>query len=604
VKLTIPHLPNWLIVGGLGLSLIVVGNHRVGAEDVVLPVTLEGSGDVDTAAELVDWQNTLFEAAAPTEVAFYQRGTTEGRRQLLAGQTQFALSGVPFSTAELAARPEGAGAIISAPVAISSLSIVVTTPDGSGWATERLICDPDDPEVDGQACYVRGTLSGPIRMPAETLGALAIGLSPTYQQNNLALWESPGMQAALGTGELLIQSRAKRHTFVSRTEGSSANKYLQQYASVLAPTAWSLRKQENPQFNWDALGEQMSSRNVSRFGADTQMGIIAIANVDAATNATPDTWSGNMGAVPTNQVARLQRDYPAAGIRTVEVQNANGDWVTATPEAVAAALAAGSDPLEGVTAAVPGAYPFVWTTRLYTVAGTLTPDQANSMAALIRYVATDGQELAVRDGGVAITAEMRAEALAAADAVVTSNCTAEGYEVTRGAPKPTEAKTPQVQALTNVAACTKIPPPPETTTTSTTTTTVVTSTTIATSPSTPFTPATFTPFNPPVFNDGFSDSGGESTFDPGELSADESSTTVVSDSSVLVASSPPSGAPDDAASGGGGRRVQGVPLSALPMPVPDDGRGTYQKLGTLLVGASLFLGLRRFVAARRLHATA
>lgn len=580
------RIPSWVVVGVLGSSLVVIG-WPTAASSAPQPVVIEGSGDADTAAELVEWQNALLDATLPTEVAFYQRGTVDGRAQLLAGQTQFALSGVPFTAAELAARPKDAGEIIAVPVAISSLAIMVTTPDNVGWSTESLICDPDDPEIeDPEACYVRGVYDGPIRVPAENLGAMMIGLNPAYERNALATWGHPSIVASLGTDDMAIQARSKRHTFVARTESSAANKFLMTYAKALAPAAWDLRKSENPQFDWDALGEQMSSRVVSRYGADTQAGIIAIAKVDAATNSTPDTWSGNMGAIPSNQIEQLKADYPGAELRVVEIQNRAGEYVTPTQQSVSAAVAAGTDPLVAATTEVPGGYPLVWTTRLYTVAGALTPDQANSLAALVRYVATDGQDVAVADGGVALPAAMQVEALAAADRIVAANCTAAGFEVTTGAPAAVEARTPKVRALTDLSYCTAVVPP-----TSTTTTTIAPTTTIP-STTTPYRPpVTASQYVPPVFEPEPFDEGDpfEGELDPPvEDPAATPSTTVPA---TIAGESVPTTAPLPA--GGGGGRPRAVPLSALPMALPDDGRERFRKLGTLLLGAALFLGVRR-----------
>ena len=595
------RVPAWIVVGLCAVSSLAYGAKGPAASSAQgLPTVIEGSGDSDVVGDLVSWQNTLIEAQQPTDFQYFQRGTTDGRAQLLQGLTQFAISGVPYSAAELAARPADSSAILEVPIAVSSLTIVATTPDGVGWNTEAIKpgCDPNDPDIaDPEACYERGVFTNPIRLPAESLGALGIGLSPSFEVNRKALWESDAVASALGTKALAIQSRSKRHTFVNRSEGSAANRYLMIYAKVLAPEAWELRKKENPEYAWEPIGEQMSPRTVSRYGSDTQMGIIAISNVDAATNQTPDTWSGNMGAVPTNQVARLQRDYPLAGLREVQVQNHLGEYVSATTAAVAASLAGGTDPLTAATTDVPGGYPFVWITHMYVLAGSLTPAQANAMAATVRYIVTDGQVDIESNGGVRLPTSLRDEALAAADAIVIENCLAAGYEVTTSGPAASETNTPQVQTLTSLKHCTEIVAPVATTTTSTigslTTTTLAPNTTAAyTPPRYPsYVPPAFTPVDPPSIGDGAG------------LIDDGATTSVDTATTVLLASSPPDGLANPGA-GAGGVRPQGQPLSNLPLTLPADGRNGFKKLGTLLMGATLFLVVRRVLAGRRFQSSA
>jgi hypothetical protein len=584
--------PAWALLCCAGLLLWFVGSAPATAETpAAVPVVLEGSGDNDVVGALTPWQNTLFEADQPTDVQYFQRGSLDGRAQLLNGQADFAVSGVPFSAAELQARPADAGAIVEVPIAVSSMSIVATTPVAGAWNTVQFRCDPDDPDVpDPDACIVRGKYEGPVRLPADSLAALAVGLTPDFEQNRLSLWESPAVVEALGTSELEIQSRSLRHTFLNRTEGSAANKYLMEYAAALGTTAWDLRKKENPQFAWEPIGEQMSPRTLSRFGADTQIGLIAIANVDAATNSVNPTWSGNMGGVPTLQVEKLSTDYPAAGWRVVEVQNKLGEYVAPTPESIAASIAASTEPLAAVRNDVAGGYPFVWVTNLYTVAGSLTPDEANSLAALIRYVVTDGQQQVVDRGGVPLPAALVDSALAAANSIVTGNCAVQGFEVSTGGPAATEPKTPEVQALTGLSHCVRVESAPPTTTTVATTATTSASTTAFVPPTTAYVP----PPTPRPNSGSSSASGGRQPASADPLPSTVT-TVVESPTSTTAAETPSTTTPPR----GGVSRFQASPLARLPLDLPDDGRTGFKRLGTLMLGAGMYLWGRRVVAARR-----
>jgi hypothetical protein len=112
---------------------------------------------------------------------------------------------------------------------------------------------------------------------------------------------------------------------------------------------------------------------------------------------------------------------------------------------------------------------------------------------------------------------------------------------------------------------------------------------------------TFPPFVPSDIDFGGDLDG--AVFDLGDITVETPTidSTAPADTTVLVASSPP-GVQTPNSGGGGGGRVQGLPLSSLPMALPDDGTNTFQKLGTLLLGGALFLGLRRFLAWHRLRA--
>ncbi len=627
------RLPLWAILGSIGAAMFGVGSAlQADAADPSVPVKLTFSGDSDIVGELVDWQDTMFLADQPTDVEYFERGSVLSRDNLLEGRSDVAISGVGFTAAELAAHPDKAGKIIELPLSIGSTAIIVTEPN-VGWVTRVLPTDPscetDDP--DPVLCVARDVpFTAPIRIAPEPLSALITGLGISYQQNNLINWNSQAMIAGLGVDNLIVQLNNQFDSFVNRTEGASQNLYLKQYAKQLGPVAYGLREQEYPSPLWNDGVETFPPRTLSIFGSTSQQGIIA-QPVDALSRTVTGSWAGNMGPIPTTQVADFTRNYPNARIRVVQIQNANGDWVAPTRASLDAALAAGaSTPNYATFNPVPGAYPLTFVNHLYTVGGTLDPDEANGLAAAVRYFVTDGQQLVIDDGGTSITAAMRADALAKADQIVVANCTAEGYEVTTSGPTDFEPDTPGVQALSAMKHCTlKPPPPPTTTTTTTTSTTVAPTTTEATTTSTTTTIAVTTTTQSPVLTTESTpnttlvvaqttpspvyvpprtptitfDDGGGDTSDTEPTSTEPSSTDeVVGETSPSVESEAPvltSPPADDAASGGGaGTRVRGISLQKLPMEAPDDGSGGFKKLGTLMMGAALFIFARRLYLAR------
>jgi ABC-type phosphate transport system substrate-binding protein len=606
------RVPLWSVFGAVGLAL-TGGSSLVdaAADDTAYPITVDGSGDSDIAGELVAWQNTLFASDQPVDFQYFQPGSREGRWQLLNGLSDFTVTGVPFTDEELASRPAGAGEILDVPMSVGSISIMIADPAFVGWRWEtESPCDLDDPSVDPDSpeCAVQsGVLTTPIKIPPENLGAMIVGLPPDF--GGLSTWAHPDVEAALGTSDLVIQNIAVAHpTFLNRTEATSGSKALQVYTKAMAPTAWDDIQIADPGFAWEPVGESFSPRTPSRYGLDTQLGLMSLSNTDPITNSSPFSWTGNMGPVPTTLVPKLLAENPDDHYQIVVLQNANGDWVTPTRESLDAALAAGTDMDHAATHAVPGAYPLVYINRLYTIAGTLEPDEANALAAAIRYIVTDGQQVSIDLGSTSLPDALVTEALAGADEIVAKNCTAEGYEVTTSGPSAFEADTPGVQSIAAMKHCTLAPPP--STTTEAATTTIASTTTTAPPSTTTAAPTTAAPVatayvppivasqapvytSPPVYV------GATPTTSPPESTV--TATTDAAESTTtteLVASEPPV----TTAAGGGGSRPRGVALTSLPLGRPDDGAEQFKKLGTLMMGASLFLLGRRLVQARRIAA--
>src|SRR5262249_22571454 len=114
---------------------------------------------------------------------------------------------------------------------------------------------------------------------------------------------------------------------------------------------------------------------------------------------------------------------PQQKIVLSQMQNANGDWVAPTPDAIDKAVDAGGEtPLYALTNKVPGAYPLVWGDRLYAPAHGLSVAQTEALATLIRHLATTGQEKAEPVGEGRLSAALVTTALKAADQLVLSNC--------------------------------------------------------------------------------------------------------------------------------------------------------------------------------------
>lgn len=605
------RIPAWLALALCGSSLIVTGHvMEARAAEVAVPVTVTATGDSDNFAELRGWQNVVFGASIPVDFSYYELGSTVARRDLLDGTSEFAIVGVPFTEAELAERPADAGELIELPVSVTSLSVIVTEPTSGGqpgWLTARVDPECDDPNGECETLY--SPYTGPIRIPPDNLSAIVMNLPASFRNNNFAEWSHPAMRAT-ADGSLTIQQRAnQRHSALSRTEGTAANKFIMDYFAELAPTAWSLSQANYAEFPYEPVREEFSTRQKTRSRLDAQLRDI-MRTESAGEGGRPPDWTGNLGVIPTTYLQRLAPQFPLVKYRVVEIQNANGDWVSATPETVGAAVAAGDRANIATYEKVPGAYPLVYTNRLYTVAGTLTPSEANALAAIVRYVATDGQQAVVDHLGTALTAPMVAEALAGADAIVEKNCSQAGFEVVVAGPSEFEADTTGVQAIASMKHCVPTPPPPPTTTTTTipettttapatTTTTSDTSTTqptLTTTEPTPTATATQPPrpatTNPPSAAPAATTppAVAEVTATVADTVAEEAATTV-----------PPTTVPAQPSTTSStlAPRARGVALAELPMKRPSDGSSGPKQLGTLMLGSALFLGPRKYLNARR-----
>lgn len=591
--------------------------------DDVTPFEIDGSGAAGLNTDVVAWQNALYGATSPVDVGYVAEGDRDGRAKLLSGRTDFAISAEPFTDEELAQRPAGSAPLISAPMSVASISMLfgispqlyqlrTYVPDG---------CDPNNPDV--QCDPVDEPYMGGIRLPPQNLAALMVGWG------GRSVFYDPTWSAAIGQPKLRLTSDDTQSlaTFVYQLEGTSVNKYLLDYAQTIDPASWTQALTKAKSSKWNTAGERYPITSgqspVGRGGYST--GVLAMFARPGFPNSDGDTgggWGANSAAVNTDSVVRLESDRSSAQMifTTASVKNAGGEYVLPTPAAVKAALdAGGATPNYAATHNVPGAYPMVYVNQIYAPSSGLTLEQTNAIAALIRYVATDGQKSVVDNGGVSLTPALQATALQQADALVASNCTGPDQMIVSGGPGPNEPATPGVAAIGTMKHC-ALKPPPETTTvpdttvpdtaaadttvadattvpdtttpdTTTTTTTTLARSTTTTSPrstattSTTMTSTTMTSTTAPLISDSAAAVPEETT--AAETVAPETTApdTEAPEPTEPVVTDPPS--------------TRAVTYSTtLPMGQPPDGHG-FKKLGTFMLGAIGFL-LGRSIFLRRM----
>jgi hypothetical protein len=278
----------------------------------------------------------------------------------------------------------------------------------------------------------------------------------------------------------------------------------------------------------------------------------------------------------------LQIAFPDQHIQLAQMQNANGDWVAPTSDAITKAIAAGgAEPLYALTHPVPDAYPLAWVDNLYAPAHGLSIQKTEALATLIRYLATTGQEKAASVNEGRLSDDLVKQALAAADQLVEGNCVGADREIVASAdPGPTApASAAAMRAIGNALHCEPKPGVPQTTTT----------TTLPLIAPPPVTPAV----TPSLGNDTGSTS----------LATDSSGVTNTSgsDTTPATSASTDTGSPNAVDRGGGPvvvvkkHSAELVTVSHLPFPSPVGASGT-DRLATFLLGVFLFLLLRKPVA--------
>jgi ABC-type phosphate transport system substrate-binding protein len=561
-----------------GLTLVAMAGSVGGAaQPSVAVISLNAAGAWGSYQEMPHWKDDLFNAAAGTSIEFAPHGSLLGREALLNGTADFAFSGVPFTQTELA--HAGGQQFIDAPIQVSALSFIVDPPQ-NGLVQLDQICDPNNPPPEfvnnPDGCLIRTPYNGPIRFPAANLSAAmfrypAGGAPPLRSWSNPAILRAWGFAACSQTplppsGCALTQLPGAGPGVVGRSDGDETSYYLQQYAKIASPAVWNLLGQFFSPVKIDPITERMPilSGN-TRDGVDQQQLQLLQGGADPVTGTFDfATTAGAIGYLPPSAMYALGQLNDASGLKFMEVQNANGDWVSPTPASINAAVdAGGATPLYALTHKVKDAYPLVWVEHLYAPAHGLSISKTEALAAVIRYIATAGQDITATVGEGRLPPGLVSQSLEAANDLVRSNCVGEGRETfTSTDPGPYAPKLPALSAIGPMLHC------GVGASTTTSTSGPVTTTTTATTP-------------PPTFSPGVTSFTGGST-GVGTPSSEPASTSTTIEPKHGTTTT-----------------VRHIPaalsVAGLPLPGPPSSSGA-DNLATFLLGAGLFLFGRRPVA--------
>ena len=583
------------VVSGLVLLAVMSSGTgavgAAGARATVPPpfVTLRGTGAWSTFEEITPWHNQLAAAASPIDLRFTPFGSFLGRQDLLAGTADFALSGVGFTPAQLSAAHRTSADFIDAPIAVATLGILTLLPANARPGFQSLVvrCDPNgdpstwppgvtDPFDPVNGCIIWTPYSGPVRIPDENLAAMLF----QYQldangggiDEPLSSWNDPAVLAAFGVPNLNSVPAKRGPTPVLRSDSDETNYFLQQFAAQYAPSVWSGLQKVDPEAKWEPITEALPRQaSASRGEADQQAELIGV-NSDPASGTVP--FGGAIADVPPAALVAVKSTYPDSKLSFAQLQNANGDWVAPTPASIDAAVDAGGDaPLYAFAHKVPGAYPFVWVDHLYAPAHGLSIAKTEGLATLIRYLATAGQAAAAPVGEGRLSQSLVTQALAAADALVRSNCTGADRQIVQNSdPGPVAPAGGAMAAIGPMLHCEPVSAPTSTTTTSTGPTSQSTTTTSTTQPI-----------------------GTPTTFSSSALGVTPVTTSTPSSSGG--AKTGPRGATATTTPGSNSHASSLLTVAKLPLRAPGGVPGL-DRFGTFMLGAALYLCLRR--PARRL----
>jgi hypothetical protein len=576
-----------------GVMTMAVASPSSGATTAARPqfVSLRGDGAWSVSQELVSWQNDLATADPWINLNYVNHGTQLARQDVIDKRVDFAISGVPFTTDQLANVNGGASAFIDAPIEVATLAMYVEPPQG-GFRSTTTLCNPDDPSTwpqgvtDGSTqCILTAPYTGPIRIPSRNLGAMILhypfgGFPP------LNAWNNPDVLSAFGVSAIATGSPSAAPGFAGRSDPDEINYYMQTFVKTAAPDVWQANQQLNPNIPWDPITERVGQvSGVSRASAEQQLAQLVQGGCGVLGNCANDV-AGGVAPAPPSMLKPFREAFPAQPVSLAEIRNAHGDWVAPSAAAINKAVDAGGDSsLYALTHDVAGGYPLVWVDHLYAPAHGLSIEKTEGLAMVIRYLATTGQEKANPAGEGRLPPALVTKALDAADHLVASNCTGVDRRVVSSA-DPGPLAPPDATAMKSMGTMLHCEAAPGSTTTATTP--PVTSTANTTSSTTTTFPPTVAALgNPSATSGSVAGSGANRA---GGVRSAQTPAAVTGTAPPPVAAGP-SARP----------RAELLTVSKLPLTQPGGASGT-DRLATFLLGAVLYLLVRKPVGrfARRL----
>jgi len=389
------------LTGALVLVAAPVPSQAAGSS-----VVLTGSGSWGVIPHMTDWASVLYDAPRSVELNYFGRGSHDGRGQFVRGETDFVVSGVPFSDDERAALATAKRTYVSVPLAPTALVFLVRPPLRG---LEEVRGTEDDPQ------FVPYT--GPFRMPPSVIAKtiFVLGNEP---------WNDQEFKDAIG---VTLRSYITGLVPVVRSDPSAMNLYLETYLKKVAPDIWAQKISE------DQVATDAPTENWPFLETTSRAGIASVVSA-VASDFRPDsgggTQGGNMGIVTPWAAKDAHDRMPQFDLRVAEIKNGADEWVAPTPETITKAIVSGDGkPLSALTSNDSGGYPLAWLNYLYAPTTGLGPDKGQALATFIRYAVTSGRAKATTYGEAALPSSFVDAGLAAANEVVRGNCTGSDHEL-------------------------------------------------------------------------------------------------------------------------------------------------------------------------------
>lgn len=436
-----------VLAGGLA-----VVRPPAGADEAPPPVLLRGAGSGDVDRQFGRWHDDLYGDAGALDLGYASVGDVEGRKALIDGTADYAVSGEPFTKAELARLPHGADDLIDAPImpAAVALALIPFTNAYNSFRVRETVCDANDPNNDGRDCTYDHDYDGPVQVPNRNLAAMIFNYTqqdPNCQTTTDTVscqpnkWNYPGITSAWDLAKYqqhqqdpadangnplpppYVTTSTPPVSFV-RSDGSSTDYYLQQFTKTAAPDVWQGLQKTSPGAVFEPIAETLP-----RIAVQSRQYLDGVVGSLEALGA-PAFEGGLLAAVPPGGFDEVRADKPGLHPALVELKNGAGEWVEPTPASITAAVEAGGDaPLFALTNKVSGAYPLAYVDHLYAPAHGLPLEKTEALATAIRYLVAAAQDGLATSGDGRLPRSMVGQALAAANQLVLSNCTGDGMKV-------------------------------------------------------------------------------------------------------------------------------------------------------------------------------
>jgi hypothetical protein len=424
--------------------------ESTGSTATVDPVQLSGAGSDDPSGELLAWQKELYGTAGKINLSYDEVGDLTGRQVYINGLSNFVISGQPFTASDLSRLQGGASSVIAAPVMASAVGLLVMW---SPTFTSHRSCAKVD-----SSCVATSTYTGQLNVPSTALTDI---LWPSIGGETCGCFTDPGIiaatQAALPQGGdaapptlTTPYEGGARPLILMRADPSQTNYATQQFAAAATPSEFGKILHFQPPITEYLQGEPLSG-TATLDGLENELTYISSTIEQGGGASGPAASYTNRGIVlpvPPSAIPALltasatgyvspkgvpTAPAPPSPPRWLGVQNGDGKYVAPSPASIDAAInAGGSTPLYALSHAVGGstpAYPLTYVNDLYAPTHGLSADKAEAMATVIRYLATAGQDAMAAQGDGQLSAALVAQALAAANQVIASNCTQPGEQV-------------------------------------------------------------------------------------------------------------------------------------------------------------------------------